>query len=406
MRRRIVVTLALIVALPVLAAERWWDAYNRGVKAVNAGQYADAIPALQTALATTPAESGSLRVRNNSIVYLPHYWLGVAKFHLGDFDGALREWKISEDQGAIAKTEYYPKLREWVSRAQSEKKRGAADAASSSKKAADAAINAAMSAQVTALSAGADRTDGYRQAQAKLQEAMSQVRSAGTDVAAFQRARQTADTARDLFARAAEDARKQKAARPQIAVSRPAPQPVAQTPLAQPQPVTTEPPAAQAQAPPQPQPQPVAAAAPSVEQPKQEPPPAIAAPAEPSPALTSPVPAPVPVASTINVAAITSAAALRGQIESAFRFYASGDFEASERALNSILKNTRSGEAYLLRGCARYTRAMLSRTPDPILDEARGDFKAALKLNRNLRLDGRTFSPKLVAFFETVRKSS
>ena len=109
-----------IVALPLLAAERWWDSYNRGVKAVNAKQYEVAVQALEAAIAAAPAESSAARVRNAAIVYVPHYWLGVAKFNLGDVDGAVRAWRISEEQGAIAKTEFYPKLREWVSRAQAD----------------------------------------------------------------------------------------------------------------------------------------------------------------------------------------------------------------------------------------------------------------------------------------------
>ena len=57
-----------------------------------------------------------------------------------------------------------------------------------------------------------------------------------------------------------------------------------------------------------------------------------------------------------------------------------------------------------MRGCARYTRAMLSRTPDPLLVAATDDFRAALQRNGALRLDRNAFSPKLVAFFEQVRR--
>jgi len=35
---------------------------------------------------------------------------------------------------------------------------------------------------------------------------------------------------------------------------------------------------------------------------------------------------------------------------------------------------------------------------------ATDDFRAALKLNRGLRLDPTAFSPKLIAFFEQIKK--
>lgn len=385
--RRITVVTLLFVALPLAAAERWWESYNRGVKAVNAKQYDVAVQALEAAIAAAPAENSAARVRNAAIVYVPHYWLGVAKFNLGDVDGAVRAWRISEDQGAIAKTEFYPRLREWVSRAQAEKKRDAADAASSSKKEADKAVSAAMVAQVAALSAGADRTDTYRAGEAKLREAMTQFRAAGTDVAVFERVAQTAGRARDLFTKAADDAKKLKATRQQqIAAKQSAPVPAAPAKAPDPEP---EPVAAAV-----PVPVPVATVTPTVAEPPAQP-------------IVVAEPAPVSIVEKAQVPAPAEMprAALRSQLESAYRFYASGNLEASERALTSILSATRSGEAYLLRGCARYTRAILSRQPDSGLATASSDFKAALKLNRSLRLDKRTFSPKLVEFFESVRKS-
>lgn len=386
---RLTLTAVLLIALPLAAAERWWESYNRGVKAVNAKQYEVAVQALAAAIAAAPAESSAARVRNAAIVYVPHYWLGVAKFNLGDVDGAVRAWRTSEEQGAIAKTEFYPKLREWVSRAQAEKKRDAADAASSSKKAADKAVSAAMVAQVAALSAGADRTDTYRAGEAKLREAMTQFRAAGTDVTVFERVAQTAGRARELFTKAADDAKKLKATRQQqIAAKQAAPPPVVALKPTQPQPEPE----------PEPEPQPVPVSAPVATATAAE------APAE-TVAVAETAPVPVVGKAAAAPTAEISKAALRSQLESAYRFYASGNFEASERALTSILNATRSGEAYLLRGCARYTRAILSRQPDPGLATASSDFKAALKVNRSLRLDKRTFSPKLVEFFESVRKS-
>ena len=47
---------------------------------------------------------------------------------------------------------------------------------------------------------------------------------------------------------------------------------------------------------------------------------------------------------------------------------------------------------------------MLSRTPDALLPSAADDFRAALRMNAALRLSDGAFSPKLVAFFENVRR--
>jgi len=87
----------------------------------------------------------------------------------------------------------------------------------------------------------------------------------------------------------------------------------------------------------------------------------------------------------------------------AYRAYAAGHLDRSEQTLTQLLVSTPAAEAYLLRGCVRYTRAMLSRTPDALLAAATADFKAALQRNRALRLDPNAFSPKLVARFEQVR---
>lgn len=398
------VLILLIVALPLQAApERWWEAYNRGVKAVNAKSYDVAVAALQSSIAEMPTESTSARTRKEIITYVPHFWLGIAKFNLGEIDGALREWKISEEQGAISKTEYYPRLRDFVSRAQSEKVRSAQSAATGAKSAADTALSRALSGQMEALSAGGDRSDTYRAAQRKLQEALSQFNSAGTDIKAYERAEGVATQARELFAKATDDARKQRASRPAV-VPKPTPTPPKVVVQQQQQVVPTP-------QPPAPQPPPVVV----VEQPKQQTETAAAvemiapAPAKtpevelktpPAPEVTQPAPAMTP-AIALHLPPATS----RDLLQFAYRAYATGDLDLSEKTLSSMLTSSPSGEAYLLRGCARYARAILSRN-EALLADATKDFKAALKLNRALRLDKKTFSPKLIAFFEQVRKAS
>ncbi len=383
MRRALL--LVLFVAFPLSAApEKWVEAYNRGVKAVNTKNYTDAAANLQKAIADMPNENASARSRKEIFVYVPHFWLGIAKFNLGDVDGALREWKTSEDQGAIEKTDYYSKLRDWVARAHAEKVRGAQNAAAGSKNAADAALSRALTGQMQALSSGGDRTDTYRAANRKLQEALSLFNAAGTDIKTYERAASIATDARDLFARAAEEGKKMKAARPVVVQKQPAPASGGQAPP----PVQTTTTAGAAVAPQEPvlPVQTTTTIAQTVLEPRQEPVLVATATTAPSPVQSQKRPP------------------TRAQLESAYRAFATGDLASSERALTSILDGSESGEAYLLRGCARYTRAMLSRAPDSLIAAAKSDFKAALKINRALRLDKNAFSPKLIAFFEEVRR--
>jgi hypothetical protein len=388
MKRLIIV--ASLMALPVLAApEKWWDAYSRGVKAVNARSYEAAAAALQKSISEMPTESTGARTKNEIITYVPHFWLGIAKFNLGDIDAALREFKISEEQGAIAKTAYYAQLRDWVSRAQAEKVRNAQAAAGDSKKAADAALTKATFGQAEALAAGGDRSESYRAAVRKLQEALGVFRAASTDIKAYNRAEETAVQARDLFAKATDEGKKLRASR--AAAPKAAPPAVA---VVQQQPAPPPVVVVQQQPPPPP---------PVVEMKKAEVEVAVVEPPKPS------VKRDVQTLSTTRtpiqqIVAPEPKVNIRSELETAYRAYAVGRFDASERALSSILNSSTSGEAYLLRGCARYTRATLSKN-EALLSDAKSDFKAALKINRNLRLDKSSFSPKLVAFFDQVRKN-
>lgn len=392
MRRALLVVL-LLAAANAFAAEKWLEHYNKGVEAVNARRYADGAALLQKAIAERSTEGTEIKVSMTIVAaYTPHFWLGIAKFNLGDVDGALREWKISEEQGAIARTPYYARLKDWVSRAQTEKQLQAEKAASGPKKAANAAIGRAVELQGAALSAGGDRTEAYREAQRRLQDAQARFRQAGTNGAAYDAVAQVAEQAAESFAAAVEEGKRLKAA----AANRPKPPPAPLPVQPQPQPaqpteisVPFEEPATNAgrasARPEETRPSP-AVPAPTERRPEVRP----ASPATPAPVAAAPTPAPIPAPAKVDVTP-------------AYRAFATGDLVTAERLLNRILAVTPAAEAYLLRGCVRYTRAMLSPTPDALLLAATDDFKAALERNRALRLDRRVFSPKLVERFEQVR---
>jgi hypothetical protein len=394
MRKTALLVLFLMTLVPAAGAapEKWYEAYERGVTAVNAKNYKAAAEALGKAVAETPNEGLNVRTRKELITYVPHFWLGIAKFNLGDPDGALREWRICEEQGVLAKTEYYARMKDWVARAQSEKQRNAQTAASGSRKAADTAISRALSMQLDALSAGGDRTESYNAAQRKLREARTQFEKAGTDVQAYSAAEKTAAQAASLFGSAADEGKKLKAAR--ATAPPPVRKPAAQVPAQHAQVVIATPPA-------------------KIETPIAEPVKTVPV-AEPQVLSEAEVTRRIeeqeakrrkPTAEPALMSApIAPAASVAADLRPAFRAFAAGDFTTSERLLNGILRNQAAAEAYLLRGCMRYTRAMLSRKPDSDLMAAREDFRAALEQNRRLRLDRNTFSPKLVAYFEQVRQ--
>lgn len=431
MRRALVL---MLIASSAIAAppEKWWDAYNRGVAAVNAKNYDAAAAAMQKAIAENPTEGTAVRAGRSIITYVPHFWLGIAKFNLGDTDGALREWRISEEQGAVARTAYYSKMKDWVARAQTEKQRDAQDAASGPKKAAETALSRALEMQGNAMSAGGDRTTAYRDAQRKLQDALGQFRKAGTDVNAYKATEQTAQQAASMFSAAAMEGQKLKAA----AAARPKPQPAKPLPIVVP---VAEPPRTETVAP-----QPVAppvTPAPVVSQAKVAAEIAVQeyrrragevgnraeireadalrarlanarsdadydrvrlATESRDAALTKRIAA-AAAAVTVTAAPTPMPTPAKLDLAPAYRAFAAGNLDRSEQTLTQLLAATPAAEAYLLRGCVRYTRAMLSRTPDALLAAATDDFKAALQRNRALRLDPDVFSPKLVARFEQVR---
>src|SRR5258708_39601157 len=144
-----------MLAPQLAAAEKWFDWYNKGVAAVRGNQCKDGADALQHAIAEMPNESTSARAGNVIITYVPHFWLGIARYNLGDVDGALRELKASEEQGAVQNTQSFGSLREWVARANSQKQHNAETGAAESRKTANAAMSRALDGQAEALSAGA-----------------------------------------------------------------------------------------------------------------------------------------------------------------------------------------------------------------------------------------------------------
>lgn len=436
--KRLLLLVALCVAVPVAGArpEKWYDAYNRGVEAVRAGNDAAGAQALQQAISEMPTENANARGRNEAFVYVPHFWLGIAKFNLGDVDGALSEFNISESQQVVQNTRYYADLRDWVSRVRAMKQKSSDSVAARGKREATVAVRAAVSAQGQALSSGADRTDTYRAGLKKLKEAQDVTARAGSDLQEYRRAAEIAVQAGALFNSAAEEQRRLKAAakapaRAEASV-----------------PVTDKPAEVAVQAPPQKQQeQQVLTAAvaetriavqeyrrrlrnAAAEHPRDkgfrewvrradreagEWQKGVTAPLTDEAArdVDSKVQARnrelgLRVTDLERAAEATkrsvSPEEVHASLERAWRAFAAGDLGRAEELLTRVVASTQSAEAYLLRGCGRYTQAFLSKKPEAALASAESDLRIALKLNRSLRLDPKSFSPKLVAYFEKLKK--
>lgn len=112
-------TLALTLALalasltPEPARADYKDSYLRGRDAAGAGDWSGVVRAMEEAIAEEPQESERIRFYGMRFEpYVPHYYLGLARFQLGDCEGALRAFEVSTSQGAIRNLGEYGTLQE------------------------------------------------------------------------------------------------------------------------------------------------------------------------------------------------------------------------------------------------------------------------------------------------------
>lgn len=102
----------LLLALPALAAAEWYKDYETAMDLIKKGNNADAIPKLQAAISQKNEEGSNIKFYGMKFGdYFPHYYLGMAYFSQKDYEGAMREFEISERNGAIhKKNEFYGKM--------------------------------------------------------------------------------------------------------------------------------------------------------------------------------------------------------------------------------------------------------------------------------------------------------
>ncbi len=97
----LLVGIVLLFCIPVPISADFLDHYKEGVKAAEAGDWSAVRSQMTAAVAEQPQSNARLRKRLYFKRYIPHYFLGRARFELGDCKGALAAWKTSEEQGIL-----------------------------------------------------------------------------------------------------------------------------------------------------------------------------------------------------------------------------------------------------------------------------------------------------------------
>jgi tetratricopeptide (TPR) repeat protein len=435
-RRATVLLLAMVLcAAPLSGADGWGDYYKRGLAAVSARDWPAVKSSMESAIALKPVAQKPARWKNETMTYVPHYYLGVALFELGDVDGALEAFRVSESQGVIQRDALWADQRRWEARAQQQKGRSAVEAASDVRKTAETAINNATMAKAGAIGAGADRSDDFQKGSRLLTDAVAEFDKSGIDQDAYRSVAKKADEARVLFETA------QKA-------TRPAPRPTTRTPVDPAKaaedariaqqlndlraeirtriadlngrlndaqqthkddaefqtfvlnnrsraeqwlamiPTVNDPAELQRIS------QNVTTSIEDLAQQAAALRAAAAAKAVPPPAVEPDAPRSAEAVSKTNA-----------DLKRAWGAFVKGDVDECEKISNEIVeRRVGSADAYMLRGIAAYSRAMTLERED-LLDRAAADFAAAVRLNPSAKMDRRWFSPKLIAFFDQIKGS-
>lgn len=100
--------LGFLFLTPSYAQQEWYDHYRGAQEAMAASDWKTAEGALLKALAQRSRSGLNVEEYGLRFVdYLPHYWLGVAAFNLGEFDNAAQRFETSRTEGVIQKSALY-----------------------------------------------------------------------------------------------------------------------------------------------------------------------------------------------------------------------------------------------------------------------------------------------------------
>ncbi|MDJ0654749.1 MAG: hypothetical protein QNJ40_11370 [Xanthomonadales bacterium] len=105
-----VAALALLMAAVPALADFKRD-YGTGLKALQDGDYQRALTELEKAIGDNPKSAARVRIYGMRFEpYLPHYYLGEARFQTGDCEGAIAAWEEAERQGVVQSQDVFADL--------------------------------------------------------------------------------------------------------------------------------------------------------------------------------------------------------------------------------------------------------------------------------------------------------
>jgi hypothetical protein len=93
----------VVLLAPMLARADYSDDYIAGLAALDHGRYVQAVEYLQRALDARSGRVSWLMIQGNRQPYLPHHFLGVAKFKLGDCAAASAQWSDPDNLRALSR---------------------------------------------------------------------------------------------------------------------------------------------------------------------------------------------------------------------------------------------------------------------------------------------------------------
>lgn len=78
------------------AGGEWFKSYDKGLKAMERGDYKTAATYFEEAIEGNPRDNNKVRTYGmHFIAYYPHREIGICHYHLGDLDGARRQLELS-----------------------------------------------------------------------------------------------------------------------------------------------------------------------------------------------------------------------------------------------------------------------------------------------------------------------
>jgi tetratricopeptide (TPR) repeat protein len=95
-------SIVLLLLISHVANAEWYKDYDAAMNSIRRGDWAGAIPKLQSAIAGKNEEGMNIRTYGmNFLNYFPHCYLGMAYFNQNNLQAALAEFERSEKSGAI-----------------------------------------------------------------------------------------------------------------------------------------------------------------------------------------------------------------------------------------------------------------------------------------------------------------